>query len=100
MVKTNDKTKEIKNEIVDILKKRLSAGQTRAFMFGSSIKKDIFFDIDIGVMGKIDLGELALLKFDFEQSNFPYKVDLVDFNKVNHKFKDQVFQDEVIWLNL
>ena len=35
---------------------------------------------------------------DFEKSNIPYKIDLVDFSKVDKNFKNKVKEEKIIWL--
>lgn len=68
------------------------------FIFGSSLKGDHFGDIDIGVMGGIQDKEIRQLKEEFENSNLPYFVDLINFNQVSKEFRDNVFQDKILWI--
>ena len=35
---------------------------------------------------------------DFEKSNIPYKIDLLDFSKVDKNFKNKVKEEKIIWL--
>ncbi len=93
------RTETLQQHISPFLSKRLNSRATRAFLFGSSIKKDHFYDVDIGLMGDVDAGKTAQLKFDFEESNFPYKVDIVDFNTVNPGFREHVLDSRIVWLD-
>jgi hypothetical protein len=86
--------KQIKNKI-----SRFSYGKKmKIFIYGSSLVKDQFGDIDIGIIGRINNKDIDELKADFEGSIFPYKVDIVDFNKVSAKFKNNVLKDKILWL--
>ena len=87
-------------KVSQILKNRLSSGDVRAFVFGSSLKKAKFYDIDIGLTGTISKETLALLRDDFEESDLPYNVDLVNLNSTTEQFKKNVFSENVVWLPL
>ena len=67
-------------------------------MYGSSLRKNRFYDIDIGLMGAVNPTALARLREDFEEGNLPYKVDVVDFTSVDPVFKERVMSDKVLWL--
>ncbi len=68
------------------------------FIFGSSLQKEHFGDIDIGVMGDVSDEEIAKLKEEFENSTFPYFVEIINFNKVSNKFKQNVFNNKILWI--
>ena len=68
------------------------------FIYGSSLTKDHFGDIDLGVIGEINHKTIAMLKDKFDNSTLPYSVDIVNFNKVSKEFKDNVFNNEVLWI--
>lgn len=70
----------------------------RFFIFGSSLRKEYFGDLDIGVTGKIKREEIIKLKEEFEDSNLPYFIDVIDFNKVSNKFKDNIFNNKISWI--
>ena len=89
----------LSTEVTRFVKQRLSPNKHRVFLFGSALQKPHFRDVDIGIIGDIDPNQLALLKEDFEESNFPYTVDIVDFNQVAPDFKKKILQDKVLWLN-
>ncbi len=68
------------------------------FIFGSSLRKDHFGDIDIGVLGNIKEKEIRRLKERFEDSTLPYSVDIIDFNQALKEFKDNVFNNKILWI--
>jgi predicted nucleotidyltransferase len=76
-------------------------GRSRYFVFGSSVRKDKFNDIDIGVVGAKSGGiNTTKLKAKIEDTNIPYFVDVVDFDRASQSFKDYVFSNEpIVWIN-
>ena len=68
------------------------------FIFGSSVNKKHFGDLDLGVMGDINDKELYKLKEDFTESTLPYAVDVVNFNKVEEEFRKNVFNNKILWI--
>ena len=68
------------------------------FIFGSSLKKEHFGDVDLGVMGDIKNSETRKLKESFDDSTLPYSIDIVDFNKASDSFKKNVFSNKVLWI--
>ena len=81
-----------------ILKNRLK----RYFvLFGSQVSKPITrkSDIDIGILGheKMPLSKICELKDLIDDSNFPLKVDIVDFYMASHEFKNIALKNIEIW---
>ena len=77
------------------------SGANRYFLFGSSVRRDRFGDIDLGVLGnraaQKPLGDLSELFYD---STLPYSVDVVDFDEAEGSFRDYVFQTEpIVWIH-
>lgn len=69
------------------------------FIFGSSLNKDHFGDLDLGVMGNIEDGDIWALKEEFENSTLPYFVDIINFNKVSKEFKNNIFDNnKILWI--
>lgn len=68
------------------------------FIFGSSLHKKHFGDLDLGVVGDVNNKELYKLKEDFENSTLPYFIDIVNFNKQEKDFKENVLNSKVLWL--
>ena len=63
----------------------------KVFIFGSRAcgKAGKFSDYDIGVSGKgsLPLHLLSLLNESFEESDLPFRVDIVDFYLVSPRFR-------------
>ena len=86
------------NQVIATLKSFNHNGETRYFLFGSSLIQDRFGDLDIGVIGKVKDGEIGEIKEQLEESVLPYFVDVIDFNKVSADFKNNVFNNKILWL--
>lgn len=90
--------KVYQNLIREILQKYTSP-KAKIFIFGSSIKSRRFKDIDIGIQdSEINESSLRKAKEELEDSILPYKVDIIDFEKVDQDFKKKVFEDQILWL--
>lgn len=68
------------------------------FIFGSSAKSDKFGDIDVGIMGDVSDADIRKLKAYFEDSNFPFFVDIINFNKAEESFKKNVLTNQILWI--
>ena len=85
--KLNSAEKIIKNTVF----KFLDPKEYEIFVFGSrahgGAKK--YSDYDIGITGKKPVSSLSkiFIEENLEESNLPYKVDIVDFAKIPKKFK-------------
>lgn len=87
-----------KNMIKKVLVKHLPK-DAKVFIFGSSLSSDNFADIDVGIKaGRLNRLELSEAEEELEEAYIPYKVDLIDFNKVDKKFENAVFKNKVSWL--
>ena len=88
MAKVSKKTAK---EIKDIISRFLDPKEYQVFIFGSRVtgKAEKFSDYDIGILGEKSVpGEkLALIEEAFEESDLPFKVEVVDFSLVSSKFK-------------
>lgn len=71
---------------------------TQVFLFGSAARKARFRDCDVGLTGKITKDEARRLKELLEESDLPYKVDVVDFNHVSEAFRRNVLAEPIIWI--
>ena len=76
------------------------SGKNRYFVFGSSVRKKSFNDIDIGVTGASVSGtRVHDLKEKIESTTIPFFVDVVDFDRVKQSFSDYVFNKEpIVWI--
>lgn len=90
--------KTLKELIASVIKER----GVIVYLFGSRAtgKATPSSDIDIGVIlkegnsGRI----IALLRERIENSNIPYKVDVVDLSQVSEEFRERVLREgKVLW---
>lgn len=88
--------------IKDMLKKHISSPDAKFYIFGSRAKGKYqeYSDVDIA----IDFPELTLdkklkIESDFENSTFPYEVDIVDLNTIQENFKN-IIKDDLVELNI
>ena len=76
--------------VQSILKRHLPEG-TQVMVFGSRVKHcaRVFSDLDLLLHANkpLSMQVLANLAFDFEESDLPYKVDLVDWMSTSDEFK-------------
>lgn len=90
-------------EIVrDILHKNLPSGVT-VWVFGSRANwttKDSS-DLDLALEGDyiLDHNTIVALEMDFEESNLPYKVDIIDINQVSNSFRHIVEAHKILLAN-
>ena len=68
------------------------------FIFGSSLRKKHFGDIDLGVQGKIDNKNISALQETFENSTLPYKIDIIPFEKTSISFQQNVLNSPIKWI--
>lgn len=77
--------------VKQVVRKYLPDESYQAFIFGShaSGKNRKFSDLDLGIMGPKSLSpkEYLSIKDDLEESDLPYRIDLIDFTKVSDKFR-------------
>ncbi|MCD6270321.1 nucleotidyltransferase domain-containing protein [bacterium] len=83
--------KKAEEQIKEIIFRFLDAKEYRVFIFGSRATGEAkkYSDYDIGIFGKkpISFEILGLIDEAFENSDLPYKVDVVDFSMVSKNFK-------------
>lgn len=85
------KQKKYQKEIKEIIFRFLSPREYQVFIFGSRAteKEKKFSDYDIGIFGKkpVPWKILSLIEEALEESDLPYKVDVVDFSLVSQGFR-------------
>ena len=86
------------NFILKVLKQNLP--QSKFYLFGSRAKKtnSEYSDIDIALddnKKEIDISIINKLNSLFENSTFPYEIDIIDLNNVGEKFKTKIKADLV-----
>ncbi len=84
-----------KNEqrIKEIISKFIDPDKYEIFIFGSRATGHAleYSDCDIGISGKkaLPLRKIALIKEALEESELPFRVDIVDFFMVSDNFKKE-----------
>jgi hypothetical protein len=83
---------EVLKEIKKIIGKYIDLKKYDIFIFGSRVdgKARKFSDYDIGILGKkvLPFDKMALIKDELEESDLPYRVDVVDFRLVSKDFRE------------
>ena len=95
----------MKFDYIDIVKQivliHIPKDNFAVFLFGSRAVGNAkpLSDIDIGILGTEPLPTLikADLESDLEESIVPYKIDLIDFYKVDKDFKKEALNTIQIW---
>ncbi len=79
----------------------IDTNQYAVFLFGSRAYKihGARTDIDIGIFGNdaIPNKVISELREILENSIIPYRIDIVDFAKVDQNFKEIAFKKIIIW---
>lgn len=86
--------------VLDILQKHLSE-HTKIWAFGSRSKgiAKQFSDLDLAIDAgqPLSFEQIMNLETAFVESDFPYKVDIVDLNNVTDSFK-KIIEDQAVEL--
>lgn len=84
-----------------IVLRRINDKNISVFLFGSRAKGSNKWhaDIDIGFLSEKEIDPRLLRKIsdDLEESRVPFHVDLVDFSKVQDRFKKAAMKEVVWW---
>lgn len=86
------------NLILEVLKRNLNS-QAKVYLFGSSVKGDYkkFSDIDIAIENG-DKEAITNIRYQIENLNIPYKVEIIDLSKVSKEFKKEILKTGfLIW---
>ena len=90
-------------KIVAVLKNALAATSCTVYWFGSRVGGNCHdtSDYDIGVLAKVDIAALlSQAKEELENSDIPYKVDLVDLHDTSEIFRCAAMNEGIIlWKN-
>lgn len=83
--------KTLTEQVKIILFRFIDPDEYTCFIFGSRAEgtNEKYSDIDIGIEGKKPLSAKTHIELEeaFEESDLPYRVDVVDFSTVSDKFK-------------
>jgi len=90
------------NFIKDMLKKHIQNKDAKFYIFGSRAKGKYreYSDVDIAIDSPDMTSEKKLkLESDFENSTFPYEVDILDLNTIKENFKN-IIKEDLVELNI
>lgn len=75
--------------ILDILKRFAPSCEVRAFGSRCNGKAQKYSDLDLAIVGneKIDQRLLIDIKDAFEESDLPYRVDVLDWHSISNNFR-------------
>jgi len=84
--------------IKGILDHRIPAFEVRAFGSRVSGTAKPYSDLDLVVMSQTKLPREVLygLRDDFEESELPYRIDLLDWNRLSPEFKQAILSDSEV----
>ncbi len=89
--------KKLENTVKDAFKD----SPVSIVLFGSRARGDsaITSDIDIGILpkGRINRKNFVLLRETVENSNIPYKVDVVDLSQTSREFREKALTEGIVW---
>jgi predicted nucleotidyltransferase len=90
-----DLSSYVRADVIDILRRHL--GSQPVYLVGSRARGPAkrFADIDLLLMNDHPLSptERALLRNDFEESDIPYKVDLLEWTELSPGFRERLRQE-------
>jgi uncharacterized protein len=90
-------------QLKQIILEELAGEDIRVFLFGSRARGThrSGSDVDIGLIPAktMDSVGIAVLRARIEESNIPYKVDIVNFHDVSDDFRNSALRGAVIWKN-
>lgn len=75
--------------VLNILQAFVPNCEVRVFGSRYKLTARAYSDLDLVIVGaaKLDLNVLADIKEAFEESNLPYRVDLLDWNTISPEFR-------------
>jgi len=100
-MKDNPLLHRIKNIVLDSFKEE----DIEIILFGSRARGDNtpYSDVDIALLpqgkGKNIQKKITLLRYFLEESNIPYKVEIIDLSSASKSFREQVLKEGIIWRN-
>ena len=89
------------NFIKETLKKYIPNPVAKFYIFGSRARGKYreYSDVDIAIDSPdLTASIKSKLELEFENSTFPYEVDIVDLNSIKENFKDLI-QDDLVLLD-
>jgi predicted nucleotidyltransferase len=89
---------DMENRHLKIVQDILSRYPYKFYAFGSRVRgcAKKFSDLDICFFDDISLAELSQIEEAFEESDLPYKVDLINWNSISIDFRKIIENDLVL----
>jgi predicted nucleotidyltransferase len=86
---------QLEEKYYKIVKDILNQHQVEVFVFGSRSKgiAKKFSDLDFVIKEEIDTRKLNKLKNSFDESDLPFKVDVIPWNSIDESFKNHILSD-------
>lgn len=88
-------------ELKEIVFKHFLPYKYKVYLFGSraSGTNQPFSDYDIGILGKrkIPLSALSEIAEELDNSDIPYKVDIVDLKPASAEFRKAALENAILW---
>ena len=92
---------DYKSQIIDIIRKYIKDKSIEILLFGSRAEgnSSMISDYDLAIRSKDELSEtiLSTIKEELDNSNIPFKVDLVDYNKVSDALRESIDRSNIKW---
>jgi len=89
------------DKVRQIIMAQLGDYPARVFLFGSHAtgRAARASDIDVAVLpdGDLPVGLLSRIREELENSNVPYKVDLIDLSQTDEAFRQRVLAEGLLW---
>lgn len=78
--------------IKKILERHVSGCEVRVFGSRATRTAKDYSDLDLAIVGKERLSDKVLfaLKEDFQQSDIPFRVDVLDWNAISKEFREVI----------
>jgi predicted nucleotidyltransferase len=88
-------TVQLEQKHLDILKEILQKFSVEVYVFGSRAKGNArkLSDLDLCIKQEIDKSTLRKFKDSLEESNLPFKVDVVVWDELSDAFKSHIEKD-------
>lgn len=87
-----------RDQVKQILTKYLP--QAQFWMFGSRVSNTArqYSDLDVAIIDEkpIDLAMLSALEEDFANSSLPFKVDLIDWQRISPEFRVRIESNYIL----
>src|SRR5699024_4264090 len=91
------------NMLENIFRSTLGESNVEIYLYGSRAKgsEQVSSDIDLAVKSRgLSPAVLSKVRESLHESHIPYKVDLVELDKINEDFRKEVGKDGIlIWKN-